>query len=90
MWSRPATRRIVPTIGEPAHTMRRQSPRTTAASTDSQQLIGDGAPRKAARSEWGTLKGLLPYLWEFRWRVGLALVFLVAAKAANVGVPFIQ
>ncbi len=69
--------------------MRRQSPRSAAANPDFQQPIGVGAPRKAARSEWATLKGLLPYLWEFRWRVGLALVFLVAAKAANVGVPIV-
>ena len=30
---------------------------------------------------------LLPYLWRYRWRVGIALGFLVAAKVANVGVP---
>ena len=40
-----------------------------------------------ARSDWGTLRKLLPYLWRYRWRVGLALAFLVAAKVANVGVP---
>ncbi|HZH08289.1 MAG TPA: ABC transporter ATP-binding protein/permease [Lautropia sp.] len=44
---------------------------------------------KPRRSEWATLKTLLPYLWQFRWRVGLALLFLVAAKAANVGVPIL-
>jgi ATP-binding cassette subfamily B protein len=32
---------------------------------------------------------LLPYLWEYRWRVLLALAFLVTAKLANVGVPLI-
>jgi len=32
---------------------------------------------------------LLPYLWEFRWRVLVALAFLVTAKLANVGVPLI-
>ncbi|MFO1270075.1 MAG: ABC transporter transmembrane domain-containing protein, partial [Rubrivivax sp.] len=44
-----------------------------------------GAP--ARRSDWGTLARLLPYLWRYRWRVGIALAFLVAAKVANVGVP---
>jgi hypothetical protein len=44
---------------------------------------------KPRRSDWATLKTLLPYLWQFRWRVGLALLFLVAAKAANVGVPIL-
>ena len=40
-------------------------------------------------SDWRVLKSLLPYLWEFRWRVALALVFLLAAKLANVGVPLV-
>lgn len=39
------------------------------------------------RSDWATLARLLPYLWRYRWRVGLALAFLIAAKIANVGVP---
>jgi ATP-binding cassette, subfamily B, heavy metal transporter len=39
------------------------------------------------RSDWGTLARLLPYLWQYRWRVGIALAFLVGAKVANVGVP---
>jgi ATP-binding cassette, subfamily B, heavy metal transporter len=33
---------------------------------------------------------LLPYLWEFRWRVGIALVCLSVAKFANVGVPLVM
>jgi ABC-type transport system involved in Fe-S cluster assembly fused permease/ATPase subunit len=41
----------------------------------------------AGRSDWNTLARLLPYLWSYRWRVGTALAFLVAAKVANVGVP---
>ncbi len=40
-----------------------------------------------SRADWSTLRKLLPYLWRYRWRVGAALLFLVAAKAANVGVP---
>ncbi len=39
------------------------------------------------RSDWGTLQRLVPYLWRYRWRVGAALAFMVAAKLANVGVP---
>ena len=42
------------------------------------------------RSEWRTVAGLLPYLWDYRWRVGLALVLLVSAKLANVGVPLVM
>ena len=41
----------------------------------------------ATRSDWATLAKLLPYLWRYRWRVGIALSFLLAAKAANVSVP---
>ena len=41
----------------------------------------------APRSDWSTLAKLLPYLWRYRWRVGIALGFLVGAKVANVGVP---
>jgi ATP-binding cassette subfamily B protein len=32
---------------------------------------------------------LVPYLWEFKWRVLVALLFLSAAKFANVGVPLL-
>ncbi len=39
------------------------------------------------RSDWTTLKRLLPYLWEYKWRVLAALAFMIAAKVANVGVP---
>ncbi len=34
----------------------------------------------APRNEWRALRLLLPYLWEFRTRVVIALVFLVGAK----------
>jgi ABC-type transport system involved in Fe-S cluster assembly fused permease/ATPase subunit len=43
----------------------------------------------APRSDWGTLAKLLPYLWRYRWRVGIALGFMVAAKVANVSVPLL-
>jgi ABC-type transport system involved in Fe-S cluster assembly fused permease/ATPase subunit len=41
-------------------------------------------------NEWRALGTLLPYLLEYKWRVGIALAFLVAAKLANVGVPLIM
>jgi len=44
---------------------------------------------KPARSDWATLKKLLPYVWQWRWRVGFALACLVAAKVANIGVPLV-
>ena len=41
------------------------------------------------RSDWATLERLLPYLWHYRWRVGIALAFMVGAKVANVSVPLL-
>jgi len=41
------------------------------------------------RHDWQTIKSLLPYLLEFRVRVVLALLFLAAAKVANVSVPLV-
>ncbi|MBL8397317.1 MAG: ABC transporter ATP-binding protein/permease [Candidatus Accumulibacter sp.] len=38
---------------------------------------------------WPTLHKLLPYLWQYKWRVLLALTCLFAAKAANVAVPLV-
>ena len=43
----------------------------------------------APRSDWRTLRKLLPYVWQWRWRVLVALSFLVAAKLANIGVPLV-
>ncbi|QTD47256.1 ABCB family ABC transporter ATP-binding protein/permease [Ottowia testudinis] len=39
------------------------------------------------RSDWRTLARLLPYLWQYKWRVLAALAFVIGAKVANVGVP---
>ena len=43
----------------------------------------------ARRSDWATLQRLFPYLWAYKWRVMLALGFMVAAKGANVSVPLL-
>lgn len=49
-----------------------------------------GAPaNKPQRSDWATLQRLLPYLWQYKVRVVLALAFMVAAKMANVSVPLL-
>jgi ATP-binding cassette, subfamily B, heavy metal transporter len=67
--------------------MRREaSVQAPAANTAVNSAATPGAA-VPARSDWQTLRKLFPYLWQYRWRVGLALLFLVAAKAANVGVP---
>jgi ABC-type transport system involved in Fe-S cluster assembly fused permease/ATPase subunit len=41
-------------------------------------------------NEWKALGTLMPYLWEYKWRVVIALAFLVIAKIANVGVPLVM
>ncbi|MEE8624853.1 MAG: ABC transporter ATP-binding protein/permease, partial [Acidiferrobacterales bacterium] len=38
---------------------------------------------------WTALATLLPYLWEFRGRVLIALAFLILAKLASIGIPLI-
>ena len=40
-------------------------------------------------SDIKTLKSLVPFLWEYRGRVTVALAFLVLAKVANVGIPLV-
>ncbi|HVL01103.1 MAG TPA: ABC transporter transmembrane domain-containing protein, partial [Dongiaceae bacterium] len=47
-----------------------------------------GQPSAAhPRVEWKVIYRLLPYLWEFRARVLLAMACLIIAKLANVAVP---
>jgi ATP-binding cassette subfamily B protein len=43
-----------------------------------------------ARGDLGVVRKLLPYLWEFRGRVLLALAFLISAKLANISVPLLM
>ena len=43
----------------------------------------------ARRNEWRAVGMLLPYLWEYKWRVLIALAFLASARLANVGVPLV-
>ena len=47
----------------------------------------EARPAAAPRSDWATLRRLLPYLWQYKWRVVFALTFMIGAKVANVGVP---
>jgi ABC-type transport system involved in Fe-S cluster assembly fused permease/ATPase subunit len=39
--------------------------------------------------DWQTLSRLLPYLWQYKWRVVIALALMVGAKLANVSVPLL-
>ena len=47
-------------------------------------------PRPPGGTEWRAVGLLLPYLLEYKGRVAGALVFLAAAKLANVGVPLVM
>ncbi|MBP6599734.1 MAG: ABC transporter ATP-binding protein/permease [Giesbergeria sp.] len=65
--------------GESAHP--HHAPPAAATAADK------SAPPAPARSDWATLARLLPYLWQYKWRVVIAIAFMVSAKVANVGVP---
>ncbi len=67
--------------------MRRNSPPPTPAH-DAATAPPTAAPTPK-RGDLSTLRKLLPYLWTWRWRVGFALLCLVSAKLANVGVPLV-
>ncbi|SFC57569.1 ABC transporter ATP-binding protein/permease [Collimonas sp. OK412] len=58
----------------------------SSTSPEPAAAAGSGQPK---RSDWATLKTLLPYLWTYKWRVSLALLFMLGAKLANVGVPLV-
>ncbi|HVO89593.1 MAG TPA: ABC transporter ATP-binding protein/permease, partial [Casimicrobiaceae bacterium] len=53
-------------------------------------LPADRNVPRTQRGDWRTIGTLLPYLWEYKVRVVAALVCLVAAKLANVGVPVLM
>ena len=64
--------------------------RHLAHSSPSASIAPAGAASvRPERSDAATLRRLLPYLWQYRWRVALALAFMVGAKLANVGVPLL-
>lgn len=42
------------------------------------------------RSDWRVLFHLLSYLWLYRWRMIAALIFMIGAKVASVGVPILM
>jgi len=49
----------------------------------------DAAAATEPRSDLATLKRLMPYFWEYRLRMAVALAFLVGAKVASVSVPIL-
>jgi ATP-binding cassette, subfamily B, heavy metal transporter len=47
------------------------------------------ASSSARSGDLNTLSRLLPYLWQYKWRVVIALALMVGAKIANVSVPLL-
>ncbi len=56
---------------------------------DDFQLNDTVAEPERQRNVWKTLSTLVEYLWEFRLRIFIALLFLILAKIANVAVPIV-
>ncbi len=52
-------------------------------------MRGSGTDVTYHEVNWSTLKQLVPYLLEYRLRIFLALLCLIGAKLASVGLPFI-
>jgi ABC-type transport system involved in Fe-S cluster assembly fused permease/ATPase subunit len=46
-------------------------------------------PAPAQGVGFAPVRKLLPYVWQWKWRVLFALACLVAAKLANIGVPLV-
>lgn len=60
-----------------------------SASRVADSLPSDASKPAGDRNDWATIARMLPYLWEYRWRVVAALACMVGAKAAVVGVPIL-
>ena len=54
-----------------------------------EDTIKVAAPTNPSSQTWAVLRSLLPYLWQFRWRIGFALLLMLGAKLAGVTVPMI-
>ncbi len=50
-------------------------------------ISADKRKASVSRSDLKTIKSLLPYVWQFKWRVIVAIGCLVAAKVASVILP---
>ncbi|MDB6061939.1 MAG: metal transporter permease [Verrucomicrobiaceae bacterium] len=54
------------------------------------QSAEPSSSKRVATGDWRVVKVLLPYLWEYRVRVVIAMTFLIIAKLANIGVPLLM
>ncbi|MFL9927019.1 ABC transporter ATP-binding protein/permease [Herbaspirillum lusitanum] len=55
----------------------------------SNSQVPQSGQTQPVKGDWATVLTLLPYLWTYKWRVMLALGFLIGAKVANIGVPML-
>jgi len=71
--------------------MRHHGETASSATAATPQPGSPAGPAAAppAGGDWQTLSRLLPYLWQYKWRVVIALALMVAAKLTNVGVPLL-
>jgi ATP-binding cassette subfamily B protein len=67
----------------------RQHGESTAAAGAAPNSAASVTAAPTAGGDWNTLSRLLPYLWQYKWRVVIALSLMVAAKLANVSVPLL-
>ena len=49
----------------------------------------NAASKTRQHCDWQVIKNLMPYIWQFKFRVVITLICLVFAKVANLGVPIV-
>lgn len=52
-------------------------------------MRGQPPPENNQPENWGVLRQLIPYLTAYKWRIIVALLFLLGAKLATTGMPFL-
>ncbi len=73
----------------PAHAAPGTAPAAASTTSAPNATAVSAGVATEPKSDWRVIRTLIPYLWDFRWRVALALIFLVTAKLANIGVPLL-
>ncbi|WP_416560223.1 ABCB family ABC transporter ATP-binding protein/permease [Limnohabitans sp. yimb22184] len=69
--------------------MRHHGETTASASPHASGAKPGTATPPPSGGDWKTLSRLLPYLWQYKWRMVIALALMVGAKLANVSVPLL-
>src|SRR4051794_8857738 len=69
---------------------RPRAPRAAQIESAARMAHNAAPTQKMKGNEWRAVGSLVPYLLEYKWRVGLAMACLITAKLANVAVPLIM